>query len=88
MDVLLLAQDQQLEPGWRCAACGAMRIEPKAPAACPECGKAGPRAMDTAEELARLAGQQGCAVEVVTHCDPLMALGGVGCLLRYKAHGQ
>jgi len=88
VDVLLLAQDQELEPGWRCAACGAMRIEPKAPAACPECGKAGPRTMDTAAELVRLAGQQDCAVEMVAHCDPLMALGGVGCLLRYKVHHQ
>ena len=88
VDVLLLARDQQLEPGWRCAACGAMRIEPKPPAACPECGRAAPQTIDTAEELVRLAGQRDCPVEVVEHCDPLMALGGVGCLLRYKARRQ
>lgn len=82
-DTLLLARDQLPEPGWRCAACGAIRIEHNAPAACSECGKKEMRSIDATEELVRLAGQQDCPVEVVDHCDPLMALGGVGCLLRY-----
>ena len=82
-DILLLARDLLPEPGWRCAACGAIRIEHDAPAACPECGKKAVRLIDAAVELVRLAGQQDCPVEVVEHCDPLMALGGVGCLLRY-----
>ena len=83
VDVLLLARDHRAEPGWRCAPCGAMRIEAYAPASCPECGKQALRPVDTREELVRLAGQRDCPVEVVEHCDPLMALGGVGCLLRY-----
>jgi len=83
-DVLLLARDHLPEPGWRCAACGAMRIERDAPAACPECGKQALRPIDATEELVRLAGQRDCPVEVVEYCDPLMALGGVGCLLRYR----
>jgi hypothetical protein len=82
-DVLLIAIDHLPERGWRCAACGAIRIEPDTPAVCPECGKAAVQPVDAKEELARLAGQQDCPVEVVEHCDPLMALGGVGCLLRY-----
>lgn len=82
-DTLLLARDLLPEPGWRCGACGVIRIEPDAPAACPECGKKAVRPIDAAVELVRLAGQQDCPIEVVEHCDPLMALGGVGCLLRY-----
>ena len=82
-DTLLLARDLLPEPGWRCGACGAIRIEPDAPVACPECGKKAVRTIDAAVELVRLAGQQDCPIEVVEHCDPLMALGGVGCLLRY-----
>jgi hypothetical protein len=83
VDVLLIARDHVLEHGWRCAACSAIRIEPDTPAACPECGEAAVQPVDAREELARLAGQQDCPVEVVEHCDPLMALGGVGCLLRH-----
>ncbi len=83
VNVLLLARDHRPEPGWCCAACGAMCIEGDAPAACPECGKEAVRLVDTKEELVRLAGQRDCPVEVVDYCDPLMALGGVGCLLRY-----
>ncbi len=82
-DILLLGRDLLPEPGWRCAACGAIRIEHDEPAACPECGKKAVRLIDATVELVRLAGQQDCPVEVVEHCDPLMALGGVGCLLRY-----
>jgi len=83
-DVLLLARDHLPEQGWRCASCGALRIEPDAPAGCPECGKRALRPIDATEELVRLAGQRDCPVEVVDSCDPLMALGGVGCLLRYR----
>ncbi len=83
-DTLLLARDHLPVPGWRCAACGAIRIERDAPAACSGCGKAAVRPIDATEELVRLAGQQNCPVEVVDSCDPLMALGGVGCLLRYS----
>ncbi len=83
-DVLMLARDHRPEIGWRCAGCGVLRIEREAPAACPECGKAAVRSIDATEELVRLAGQRDCPVEVVDYCDPLMALGGIGCLLRYR----
>ncbi len=82
-DVLLLARDTTPQPGWVCASCGAMRVEHITPGACPECGKKAVRTMDALEELARLAGQQDCPMEVVEHCDPLMAMGGVGCLTRF-----
>jgi len=82
-DMLLLARDLLPEPGWRCAVCGVIRIEHPAPAACSECGKKSVQPVDATVELVRLAGQQDCPIEVVDHCDPLMALGGIGCLLRY-----
>jgi protein required for attachment to host cells len=82
-DMLLLARDLLPEPGWRCATCGVIRIAHHAPAACPECGKKSVQPVDATVELVRLAGQQDCPIEVVDHCDPLMALGGIGCLLRY-----
>jgi len=82
-DMLLLARDLLPAPGWRCAACGVIRIEHHAPAACPECGNKSVQRVDATVELVRLAGQQECPIEVVDHCDPLMALDGIGCLLRY-----
>jgi len=84
-DVLLLARDCLSEPGWCCTACGAIRIEHDAPTVCPECDSKAVRSVDAADELIRLAGQRDCPVEVVEHCDPLVALGGIGCLLRYAA---
>jgi rubrerythrin len=83
VDMLLLARDLMPEPGWRCSACGEVRIEHDEPAACPTCGKNAVKPIDVTVELIRLAAQQDCRVEVVENCDPLMALGGIGCLLRY-----
>jgi protein required for attachment to host cells len=82
-DMLLLARDLLPEPGWRCAACGVISIARQAPAECAECGKKSLQPVDATVELVRLAGQQDCPIEVVDHCDPLIALGGIGCLLRY-----
>lgn len=83
-DTLLLARDLVPAKGWRCAACGAIRIEHAEPAACTDCGSNAVMAIDVTVELVRLAGQQDCPIEVVEYCDALMALGGVGCLLRYQ----
>jgi protein required for attachment to host cells len=83
VDTVLLAQDAPAKRGWICATCYAIRIEPPVADACAECGKNTVRLIDPVAELVRLAGQQDCPIEVVAHCDPLMALGGVGCLLRY-----
>ncbi|GMV44910.1 MAG: hypothetical protein AMXMBFR66_03080 [Pseudomonadota bacterium] len=87
-EVLLFARDYRPAAGWRCSACGAIHCEASVPAGCPECGKAEVHPIDVKEALVRLAGQQDCPVEVVEQCDPLMALGGVGCLLRYAAEGS
>jgi protein required for attachment to host cells/ribosomal protein L7Ae-like RNA K-turn-binding protein len=82
-DTLLLAQDASPKRGWICATCHAIRVERNVPHLCLECGKPTVRLIDPMAELVRLAGQQDCPVEVIAHCDPLMTLGGIGCLLRY-----
>ena len=46
------------------------------------------RALDVKEALLRLAGQFECPVEVVEQSDALMALGGVGCLLRTRPSSE
>lgn len=82
VDTLVMASDFQPDPGWTCTACRAIGIElPKSPV-CPQCGALAARPLDIREAMLRLAGQLECTVEVVEHSDALMALGGVGCLLR------
>lgn len=83
VDIVLLAQGAPAKHGWICSACYAIRIDHPVPDSCPECGKNTVRLIDPVAEVVRLAGQQDCPIEVVAQCDPLMALGGVGCLLRY-----
>lgn len=54
------------------------------PAACPECGAVELKDLDIKEEMLRLAEQQDCQLQVVNESEALSALGGVGCLLRYR----
>lgn len=82
VDTLVMAQGYQPDPGWTCAACNAMGTEVPETPLCPQCDQASVRPLDVKEALLRLAGQFECPVEVVEHADALMALGGVGCLLR------
>jgi rubrerythrin len=84
-DILVLAKDYESGTAWLCPACGTGGAQAQAPAACPRCARAPVRQFDIKEEMVRLAEQTGCGVEVVEHSDPLMQLGGVGCLLRYVA---
>ena len=76
VDTVLLAQGAPARHGWICTACHAIRFDHPVPEACPECGETALRLIDSVAEVARLAGQQDCPIEVVAHCDPLMALGG------------
>jgi hypothetical protein len=81
-ELLLLARRRLPQPGWRCTTCSAMRLRRSPPAACTECGRHTVWHTDATVELVRLARQRDCAVEFVEHCDPLMALGGIGCVLK------
>ncbi len=83
-DVLVLAKAYESETGWACVGCGAMGADNKVPAVCPECGEKKIREVNVKEEMVRLAEKNNCKVEIVNHSDMLMAMGGVGCLLRYQ----
>lgn len=64
--------DALLPPAKRCAACDhAQRM----------------LLLDRGEALVRLAHQRGVDIELVSECEELMRVGGVGCLLRYAAVG-
>ena len=82
VDTLVMASSYQPDPGWTCTACRAIGTEPPETSVCPQCGNPSARPMDVREKLTHLAGQLELPVEVVDHCDELMSLGGVGCLLR------
>ena len=82
-DALVIDRDCVAEPAWQCEPCGAFVAQPVAPSACPNCRQPGLHAVNSREEMMRLAGQHGCHVEVVNDSQPLRHLGGVGCLLRY-----
>jgi hypothetical protein len=85
VDVLVLAKDFQPGEGWSCLTCGLTQLEPEFPGICPRCQSGRLRSFDIKEEMVRWAEQLACGVEVVNHSDPLMQLGGAGCLLRYAA---
>ena len=84
VDVLVMANDYEPDPGWTCSACRAIGTEVPETPVCPRCGESTVRPLDVREALLRLAGQLERPVEVVEHSDALMSLGGVGCLLRYR----
>jgi rubrerythrin len=84
-DLLVLVKSYDPGQGWECRGCGRTEYELPPPNTCPECRTGLPRTFDIKGELVRLAEQQQVGVEVVEHNDVLMALGGVGCLLRYLA---
>jgi rubrerythrin len=85
VDVLVVAKDYQPGEGWGCLACSHTQLESKSSETCPKCHGDRLRQFEIKEEMVRLAERFGCMVEVVDHSDPLMQLGGVGCLLRYAA---
>jgi hypothetical protein len=85
-DVLVLAQGYEPGTGWTCTSCEAIHLAPRMPELCSECAHSGFREFNPKEEMVRLAQRHGCKVEVVAGSESLVALGGVGCLLRYHPH--
>lgn len=85
VDILVIAKQYDPGHGWECLRCGRVETHSVRPNACPACRNRSLRAFEIRSELVRLAGKQGCGVEVVEHSDALMKLGGVGCLLRFLA---
>jgi peptide subunit release factor 1 (eRF1) len=84
-DYLVVANAYDPGLGWECRRCGHTTVEPIRRGVCPACRLGCLRCFDLKAEIVRLAEVSECGVEVVEHSDVLMALGGVGCLLRYLA---
>lgn len=82
-DVLIMAKTYEPAPGWACASCAMKSDKSPTPKACPQCGEKNIHELNLKEEMLRLAEKHGCQVEIATHSDLLLKLGGVGCLLRF-----
>lgn len=85
VDTLVMLQDYAPDPGWICSTCDEMGETTPKSNICPQCNSSTVRPTDLREELVRQAGKKDCPVEVVEYSDALMELGGVGCLLRFRA---
>ena len=83
-DTLVMLQEYHPDPGWLCTACKSMGTTTPKTNICSRCNTEAVHPTDLREELVRLAGKWDCPVEVVECSDALAALGGVGCLLRYR----
>ncbi|MBT3203623.1 MAG: hypothetical protein HOM14_04530 [Gammaproteobacteria bacterium] len=84
-DTLIMLQDYNPDPGWYCSSCNEMGETTPETDICPHCNSTTVRPIDLREELVRQAGKMDCPVEVVEYSDTLLELGGVGCLLRFRA---
>ncbi len=85
VDTLIMLKDYDPAPGWLCYSCYEMGKKTPETELCPHCQCTTVRPTDLREELVRQAGKNGCPVEVIEHSDVLMELGGIGCLLRFRA---
>ena len=85
VDTLVMLQDYHPDPGWVCSTCDEMGETPPETDLCSHCNSNTVRPADLREELVRQAGKIDCPVEVVESSDVLLELGGVGCLLRFRA---
>lgn len=82
-DSLVIAKAYDPGVGLECRRCGFTALDRACARVCPACRRDSLRDFDIKAEIVRLAGAADCRVEIVEHSDMLMALGGVGCLLRY-----
>ena len=82
-DLLVMAQSYQPGLVWRCQECEWIGGSAMQPAHCPDCADDDLRTVNAKEAIVKLAERQSLEVEIVEHSDALMALGGVGCLLRF-----
>lgn len=82
VDTLVMCQQYNPDPGWHCKECRKFGTDLPEHDTCNACGMAGVEPIDIKEMILRLASQQDIPIEIVEHSDPLLNLGGVGCLLR------
>jgi len=85
-DVLVMARAYAPGPAWSCRECGWVDAMSAQPESCVVCSASDLKSENLREVMVRLAERQSLEVEIVQHTDVLMALGGVGCLLRYATN--
>lgn len=83
VDMFLVTTSFAPPPAWKCRSCGAVAVEDR-PRSCRRCRDVDLARVDLREEMLRLAGRHEARVELLHDSDVLGALGGVGCLLRYR----
>ena len=83
VDVLVMANTYAPPRGLMCRSCGRIDTATDRPATCLRCGATDLRSVNVKEAIVKQAERTGAEVEIVENADVLMALGGVGCLLRY-----
>jgi peptide subunit release factor 1 (eRF1) len=88
VDVLVMANTYQPPRGFVCKSCGGIDTATDRPSTCLRCGSMDLRPVNVKEAIVKQAERTGAEVEIVEHADVLMALGGVGCLLRYLTPEQ
>lgn len=88
VDVLVMANTYQSPRGVVCKSCGGIDTATDRPSTCLRCGSTVLRPVNVKEAIVKQAERTGAEVEIVEHADVLMALGGVGCLLRYLTPEQ
>lgn len=84
VDQLVIDDGFNGQPGWQCPECRVLGKEP-VPNSCPFCETPMPEQIDLREAMVRRARRTGRRVEIVSDHDELLALDGVGALLRYRA---
>jgi peptide subunit release factor 1 (eRF1) len=82
VDILLLVDTYAEPAAWKCRKCDVVGVT-AAVEVCPHCGARAVARVQIKEEMTRSAEQLGCTVEIVRGSDVMLAVGGVGCLLRY-----
>ncbi|OFV83569.1 MAG: hypothetical protein A2W26_01475 [Acidobacteria bacterium RBG_16_64_8] len=88
VDVLVMAKTYQPPRGLACKSCDRIDTTTDRPTKCLRCGSTDLRPVNVKETIVKQAERIGAEVEIVEHADVLMALGGVGCLLRYLTPEQ
>ena len=88
VDVLVMANTYQPPPGLVCKSCSRIDTATERPNTCFRCASTDLRPVNVQDAIVKQAEGTGAEVEIVEHADVLMALGGVGCLLRYLTPEQ
>ena len=83
-----MADTYRAPRGFQCRPCSKIDIIEGRAGKCSRCDSTDLRLIDIKEAIIKQAERTGAQVEFVEDADRLMALGGVGCLLRYLAPDQ